>query len=142
MKKASRKWSENQSSYRREDVNIGPCQRPVQYHDSNVFSTAGTQKKGGGRNELPKQINCKIIITNPQSTTNIHRRNFTHINHFKIIFMSPRSIAGVPFESVGRFLATLPLRTTCMRSCCTWSVSDMSAQQTENQKREGQAARL
>jgi len=29
------------------------------------------------------------------------------------------SIAGVPFDSAGRFRATLLLRTTCMRLCCT-----------------------
>jgi len=60
MKKASRKWSKNWSSYRREDVSIGPCQRPVQYHDSNVFPTAGTQKKReGGEMNYKKKLTIK-----------------------------------------------------------------------------------
>jgi len=36
------------------------------------------------------------------------------------IFLGPRSIAGVPFDSVRRFRATLLLRTTCMRLWGNW----------------------
>ena len=42
----------------------------------------------------------------------------TNIHHFKSAFMCPRSIAAVPFDSVGILRTTLLLRTTCMRSCC------------------------
>jgi len=42
---------------------------------------------------------------------------------FKTSCSCPRSIAGVPFDLAGRFRATLLLRTTCMRSCCTWIAS-------------------
>jgi len=50
------------------------------------------------------------------------------------ISSNPRSIAGVPFDSAGRFRATLLLRTTCMRSCCTWIASCVATSQTKNQK--------
>ena len=46
----------------------------------------------------------------------------------------PKSIASVPFHSVGRFRATLLLRTTCMRLWCNWVASCLVAQQTKNQK--------
>jgi len=49
----------------------------------------------------------------------------------------PRSIAGVPFDSVGRPWTILLLRTTCMRSCCNWSASCLAALQTKNQKSHG-----
>jgi len=68
-----------------------------------------------------------ITITIPQSntTTNIQ------IHHFNTTFMCPRSIAGVPFGSVGprRFRATLLpwLHTTCMHSCCNWCGSGVAA---------------
>jgi len=39
------------------------------------------------------------------------------------ISSNPRSIAGVPFDSARHFRATPLLRTTCMRSCCTWIAS-------------------
>ena len=43
-----------------------------------------------------------------------------HANvYFKTTLKCPRSIARVPFDSVRRFRATLLLRTTCMRLCCT-----------------------
>ena len=38
-----------------------------------------------------------------------------------------RSIAGMPFDSAGRFRATLLLRTTCMRSCCNRIASCVAA---------------
>ena len=60
--------------------------------------------------------------------------NFIHINHFKSKFICPRSNAGVPLDSVGRFRATLLLCTTCMRSCCTWIASCMAAYQTQKPK--------
>ena len=44
------------------------------------------------------------------------------------------SIAGVPFDSVGRFWATLLLRTTCMCLWCNWVASCVGALQTKNQK--------
>ena len=34
----------------------------------------------------------------------------------------PRSIAGVPLDSVGRFRDSLLLQTTCMRSCCNFEL--------------------
>jgi len=46
--------------------------------------------------------------------------------------IGPRSIAGVPFDSVRRFRATLLLRTTCMRLCCNGVASCVAAQQTKN----------
>jgi len=58
-----------------------------------------------------------IIISIPNSTNNIH------VHVFKTTFMCLRSIAGVPFDSVGRFRASLVLRTTCMRSCSYWIAS-------------------
>jgi len=48
-----------------------------------------------------------IIIPIPKCTTNIQ------IHHFKTTFMFRRSIAGVPFDSVRRFQASLLLHTTC-----------------------------
>jgi len=42
----------------------------------------------------------------PTSTTNIQ------IHHFKTIFICPSYIAGVPFDLVGRFWASLLLHTT------------------------------
>ena len=71
-----------------------------------------------------------VIIPIPEPTTTIH------INHFKTTFMCPRSIAGVPLDSVGpqRFRASLLLRTTCMRARCNWIASCVVACQTENQK--------
>ena len=54
--------------------------------------------------------------------------------NFNTTFMCPLFIAGVPFDSVGRFCVNLLLRTTCMRSCCDWSASSVAAQQTKNQK--------
>jgi len=39
----------------------------------------------------------------------------------------PKSIAGVPFDSVRRFRASLLLRTTCMHLCRNWVVSCVAA---------------
>jgi len=61
-------------------------------------------------------------ITIPTSTTNIQ------IHHFKTSFMCPRSIAGVPFDSVGRFWASLLLHNTWNCSCCAWSASSVAAE--------------
>jgi len=69
-----------------------------------------------------------IIITISKSTTHIHK------HHFKTTFMCPRSMAGVPFDSVRRNRAISLLHTTCMRSCCNWRASCVAAQQTKNQK--------
>jgi len=44
------------------------------------------------------------------------------------------SIAGVPFDSVRRFRATLLLRTTCMRLCGNWVASCVVAYRTKNQE--------
>jgi len=52
-----------------------------------------------------------IIIPIPKSFTNIQ------IHHFKTTLMRARSIAGVPFDSVGGFRGSLLLHTTCVRSC-------------------------
>ena len=41
----------------------------------------------------------------------------------KITFMCPRSIAGVPFDLVRRYRASLLLYTTCMHLCCNWVAS-------------------
>jgi len=46
----------------------------------------------------------------------------------------PRSIAGVPFNSVGRFQASLLLHTTCMRSYCNWIATCVAAYQTTKHK--------
>jgi len=46
----------------------------------------------------------------------------------------PRSIAGLPFDSIGILRTTFVLRTTCMRSCCNWSASCVAAWPTKNQK--------
>jgi len=48
--------------------------------------------------------------------------------------MCPRSIAGVLFDSVRRFRATLLLRTTCMCLYCDGVASCVAAWQTKNQK--------
>ena len=42
-------------------------------------------------------------------------------------YTCPGSIAGVPFNSVRRFRATLLLRTTCMRVCCNWFANCVAA---------------
>ena len=47
--------------------------------------------------------------------------------HVKSIFICPGSIAGVPFDSAGRFWATLLLRTTCTRVCCNGWASCVTA---------------
>jgi len=52
---------------------------------------------------------------NNQSNSSIN----IQIHPFKTTFMCPRSIAGMPFNSVRRFLASLLLHTTCDRSWCT-----------------------
>jgi len=54
--------------------------------------------------------------------------------YFKTTSMCPRSIAGVPFDSVRRFRASLLLHTTFMHLCCNWVASWVAAQQTKNQK--------
>jgi len=50
------------------------------------------------------------------------------------IFIGPRSIAEVPFDSARHFRATLLLRTTCMRLWGNWVASCVVALQTKNQK--------
>jgi len=52
--------------------------------------------------------------------------------------MYPRSIAGVRFDSVRRFRATLLLRTTCMRPWCDWVANCVAASQTKHQKKSHQ----
>ena len=47
--------------------------------------------------------------------------------YFKTTFMCPRSIAGVPFDSVKRFRASLLLHTTCMHLCCNWVANCVAA---------------
>jgi len=49
----------------------------------------------------------------------------------------PTSIAGVLFDSVRRFRATLLLRTTCIRLWGNWVASCVVALQTKNQKNLG-----
>jgi len=66
------------------------------------------RNKGGGK----QQNIVMIIITIPKSTTTTN----IQIHHFNTTCMCPRFISGVPFDSVGRFWATLLLHTTCMRS--------------------------
>jgi len=65
-------------------------------------------KKGGEKKEQEKEQEIQknqftsiviLTITIPISTLNIQ------IHHFKITFMCPMSIAGVPFDSAGRFRA-------------------------------------
>jgi len=48
--------------------------------------------------------------------------------------MCPRSIAGVLFDSVRRFRATLLLRTTCIRLWGNWVASCVVALQNKNKK--------
>ena len=48
--------------------------------------------------------------------------------------MCPRSIVGVPFDSVRRFRASLLLHTTCMHLCRNWVASCVAVYQTKNQK--------
>ena len=50
------------------------------------------------------------------------------------ICIGPRSSAGVPFDSVRRFWATLLMRTSCMRLWGNWVASCVAALQTKNQK--------
>ena len=54
--------------------------------------------------------------------------------YFKTRFMCPRSIAGVAFDFVRRFRASLLLHTTCMYLCCNWVASCVAVLQTKNQK--------
>ena len=53
---------------------------------------------------------------------------------FKTTSMYPRSVAGVPFDSVRRFRASLLLYTTFMHLYCNWVASCVAAQQIKNQK--------
>ena len=53
--------------------------------------------------------------------------------YVKSIIISLGSIAGVPFDLVGRFRATLLLRTTCMCRCYNWVASCVSALQPKHQ---------
>jgi len=55
--------------------------------------------------------------------------------YVKSIFIGPGSIAGVPFDSVRRFWASLLLHTTCVHLCCNLIASCVAAQQTKNQKK-------
>jgi len=68
------------------------------------------------------------MIPIQKSTINIH------LHHFKTTFMCPRSIAGVLFDSVRRFRATLLLHTNCVGSCCNSRASCVAAQQNQNQE--------
>ena len=49
--------------------------------------------------------------------------------------MCPRSIAGVPFDSVRRFWACLLLHTTCVHLCRNWVANCVVAWQTKYQKK-------
>jgi len=49
--------------------------------------------------------------------------------------MGPGSIAGVPFDSVRCFWATMLLRTTCMRLWGNWVASCVVVLQTKNKKK-------
>jgi len=60
-------------------------------------------------------------IPYPQYTSSIQ------IHSLQPTFMCPRSITGVPFDSVRRFRATLLLHTACVRSSCTWRASCVAA---------------
>ena len=51
------------------------------------------------------------------------------------IFLQPKSIAGVLFDSVRRFQAPLLLRTTCMHLCGNRVANCVAAWQTKNQKK-------
>ena len=59
-------------------------------------------------------------------------RMYTSINIHRS--EAARPIAGMPFDSVGRFWATLLLRTTCMCLWCNWVASCVGALQNKNQK--------
>jgi len=60
-------------------------------------------------------------------------RKWDWLYYFKTTFICPRSIAGVPCDSVRRFQATLLLRTTCMRLWGNWVARCVAAYQTKNQ---------
>ena len=60
---------------------------------------------------------CISAYANVYFKPTIIKQNIKIILLQNNIHMS-RSIAGVPFDSVGRFQATLLLRTTCMCLCC------------------------
>jgi len=83
-------------------------------------------------NQQPKTriANIRIVILwiSTSESTNMH------IHHFKTTFICPRSIAGVLFDSVRRFRASVLLHTTCVHLCCNWVASCVSAWQTKNQK--------
>jgi len=67
-----------------------------------------------------------LIGTIPQSTTNIH------IHYFKTTLMCPRSIAGVPYDSVEILRTTFVPYTNCMHSSCNWRANCVAAY--KNQK--------
>jgi len=56
--------------------------------------------------------------------------SFICTSAYAYVFKS-RSIAGVLFDSVGRFRSCLLLCTTCMRSCCNWIANCVVAYQTK-----------
>jgi len=85
------------------------------------FSIKTLLTKKNKKNHIVAITAIIIIIAISKYTTNIH------IHHLKTTFMCPRSIAGVPFDSVGILQTTLLLRTTCMRSCCNWNASCVAA---------------
>jgi len=76
---------------------------------------------------------CISAYANVYFKPTIIKQNIKIILLQNNIHMS-RSIAGVPFDSVGRFQATLLLRTTCMCLCCNGVASCVVAWQTKNQK--------
>jgi len=49
---------------------------------------------------------------------------------------NPRSIAGVTFDSAGRFRTSPLLHTTCMHSCCNWVASCVAAYQTKTKPKQ------
>ena len=88
--------------------------------DDTRSTHARKQKKRGNNNNTLNNYNSYIQhqhtirsfqykIPYLQYTSNIQ------IHSLQPTFMCPMSIAGVPFDSVRRFRATLLLRTTCMR---------------------------
>jgi len=95
-----------------------------------IHSTSHHRRKTNHNNDNQPTIRVKIPKFTTATNIQIHHFTDNTIQHSSV--QGPL-IAGVPFDSVGRFRASLLLRTNCMRSQRLGGTSSMAAIPTNKQ---------
>jgi len=101
------------------------------------IETKEREQKGGGEGE--KTQNTKQDQTQNCNNSTNYYNPYIYYQHthtlLQTVFMCPRSIAGVPFDSFASLRTTLLLRSTCMRFCCNWSSDQVGSSKPKKERK-------